>query len=41
MEKLGMRREGVLRSHTFARDGTRADLVRYGLLREEWEAEAD
>lgn len=41
MEKVGMAREGVLRSHTFARDGTRADLVRYGLLRGEWEARAE
>jgi RimJ/RimL family protein N-acetyltransferase len=37
MEKLGMRREGVLRSHFVGRDG-RHDDVHYGLLREEWEA---
>ena len=34
-EKLGMRREGVLRSHVGMRDG-RADHVYYGILREEW-----
>ncbi|HLF08482.1 MAG TPA: GNAT family protein [Dehalococcoidia bacterium] len=37
MEKLGMRREGLLRSHSLAR-GERHDSVHYGLLREEWEA---
>ena len=37
MEKLGMIREGVLRSHRKGRGG-RADEVYYGLLREEWEA---
>ena len=37
MEKLGMTREGVLRSHGVTRDG-RADFEYYGLLREEWEA---
>ncbi len=35
MEKLGMRREGVLRSHRLTR-GVRSDEVVYGLLREEW-----
>ncbi len=38
MEKLGMKREDVLRSQGLARDGTRRDEVHYGLLREEWEA---
>ena len=38
MEKLGMTREGVLRSQVKARDG-RADDVYYGLLREEWAAQ--
>ena len=38
MEKLGMQREGVKRSYIVASDGTRSDLVHYGLLREEWEA---
>jgi RimJ/RimL family protein N-acetyltransferase len=37
MEKLGMVREGVLRSHAKVR-GERRDEVVYGLLREEWEA---
>jgi RimJ/RimL family protein N-acetyltransferase len=38
LEKLGMRREGLLRSHVI-RWGERADRAYYGLLREEWEAE--
>ena len=37
MEKLGMTREGVLRSNHKARGGERVDDVYYGLLREEWE----
>jgi ribosomal-protein-alanine N-acetyltransferase len=36
MEKLGMTREGVLRSHRKVR-GERVDEVYYGILREEWE----
>lgn len=36
MEKLGMTREGRLRSHRTLRD-ERVDDVYYGLLREEWE----
>ena len=36
MEKLGMIREGVLRSHRLVR-GERRKEVYYGLLREEWE----
>ena len=36
MEKLGMTREGTLRSHRTLRD-ERVDDVYYGLLREEWE----
>ena len=36
MEKLGMTREGVLRSHGKGRDG-RVDEFHYGILREEWE----
>lgn len=38
MEKVGMKREGVLRSQRVTRDGSRADEVRYGLLRDEWDA---
>ena len=38
MEKLGMRREGVLRSHRKDDRGERTDEVRYGILREEWSA---
>ncbi len=38
LEKLGMQREGLRRSHIVAADGARSDLVHYGLLREEWEA---
>lgn len=36
MEKLGMVREGVLRSHRLGR-GERVDEVHYGVLRDEWE----
>ena len=36
MEKLGMVREGVLRSHAKPRD-ERVDDIYYGVLREEWE----
>jgi RimJ/RimL family protein N-acetyltransferase len=35
-EKLGMKREALLRSHYAARDGRSNDLV-YGILREEWD----
>jgi RimJ/RimL family protein N-acetyltransferase len=37
MEKLGMRREGIMRRHRVI-DGERVDVVFNGLLREEWEA---
>ena len=39
MEKLGMKREGVLRSvaPSAANPGERVDMVHYGMLREEWE----
>jgi [ribosomal protein S5]-alanine N-acetyltransferase len=37
LEKLGMRLEGVLRSHVVRR-GERADRAYYGILRHEWEA---
>ena len=39
MEKLGMKREGLLRSHRLIRGeirGERTDEVVYGVLREEW-----
>ena len=36
MEKLGMTREGVLRSHANVR-GNRIDVAVYGLVREDWE----
>ena len=36
MEKLGMTREGVLRSHANVR-GNRIDVATYGLVREDWE----
>lgn len=35
-EKLGFRREGTLRQHTF-RDGRYWDVLTMGILREEWE----
>ena len=38
MEKLGMAREGVLRSHANVR-GNRIDVAAYGLVREDWEQE--
>ncbi len=37
-EKLGMTREGLLKSHYTARDG-RSDDVVYGILREQWPAD--
>lgn len=37
LEKLGMVREGLSRSHRVIH-GSRRDWVHYGLLREEWEA---
>ncbi len=37
MEKLGMKREGVLRSNRILR-GERADDAMYGLLRDEWDS---
>jgi len=37
LEKLGMQREGLLRSHLLYR-GERVDRVYYGVLREEWQA---
>lgn len=37
LEKLGMTREGLLRSHLLVR-GERVDRVYYGILRDEWEA---
>lgn len=37
LEKLGVREEGVLRSHTVMHEGRRRDTVVYGLLRTEWE----
>ena len=41
MEKVGMTREGVLRSHSKARTGERASDVYCGILREEWERRND
>ena len=42
MEKLGMRRDGVLRSErpSDADPGTRQDMVVYSVLRDEWQARA-
>jgi RimJ/RimL family protein N-acetyltransferase len=39
-EKLGFRREGVLRQHTF-RDGRFWDTIAMGILRAEWEEKKD
>ena len=36
MEKVGMKREAVLRSHNVGREG-RVDNIVYGILRQEWE----
>ncbi len=36
MEKIGMRREGLLREHHMVRDEP-GDMYSYGILREEWE----
>ncbi len=44
MEKLGMKREGILRSAmapSAANPGERVDVVCYGVLREEWESQAE
>ena len=43
MEKLGMKREGILRSQeppNPVEPDERVDMVHYGILREEWEAQA-
>lgn len=40
MEKAGMQYEGVLRQHWVCR-GQACDVLHYGLLREEWEQQAD
>lgn len=37
MQRLGMRSEGVQRSHTRDPEGEWADLYLYGLLREDWQ----
>ncbi len=37
MEKLGMQKEGVLRSHHLRQDGKYGDIVCRSILREEWE----
>jgi RimJ/RimL family protein N-acetyltransferase len=36
IERLGARRDGVIRSHAMRRDGTIRDTVMYSLTREEW-----
>ena len=36
IERLGARRDGVLRHHALRRDGTVRDTVMYSLLRDEW-----
>jgi RimJ/RimL family protein N-acetyltransferase len=39
-ERLGFTREGVFREH-LARDGSRHDMILYGMLRSEWEQQRD
>jgi ribosomal-protein-alanine N-acetyltransferase len=41
LETLGMKHEGTLRAHHLDRDGSRANQVTCGLLREEWAAIAN
>ncbi|MEX2129192.1 MAG: GNAT family protein [Xanthobacteraceae bacterium] len=36
LERLGFRHEGTLRSHAMTSDGTRIDMIQFGLLRGEW-----
>lgn len=38
IERLGATREGVLRSHRLAPDGSRGDTVYFSILRDEWPA---
>lgn len=38
IERLGARKDGVIRSHALRRDGTVRDTVMYSLLRDEWPA---
>lgn len=38
IERLGATREGVLRSHRLAPDGSRGDTVYFSVLRDEWPA---
>lgn len=37
MEKIGMKREGVLRQHSKRRDGSFGDMAFYGILKSEWD----
>ena len=37
MEKIGMKKEGILREHVYKWDKYE-DLVTYGILRKEWES---
>ena len=37
MEKVGLKEEGVLRSHTLMTNGRRRDTIYYSILRDEWE----
>ena len=38
IERLGARKDGVIRRHALRRDGTIRDTVMYSLLRDEWPA---
>ena len=36
IERIGAKKEGVLRNHFTRRDGTRRDTVIYSIIRSEW-----
>ena len=38
IERLGAKKDGVLRCHKIRKDGTVRDTVAYSMLREEWAA---
>ena len=36
IERIGAKKEGVLRNHFLRRDGSRRDTVMYSIIRSEW-----